>query len=111
MILFNPKVLKISGIESLDNLIRGLIEISPDKRFSMDVYLNHPFFKEDYKQITNLDFPVKSCEKKELKEDSSEISKYKTNLVSNKRKRKREENQNQKKNARQEEAAKLNRRL
>ena len=74
MILFNPKVLKISGIESLDNLIRGLIEISPDKRFSMDVYLNHPFFKEDYKQITNLDFPVKSCEKKELKEDEKNNS-------------------------------------
>ena len=49
--------------------------------------------------------------KKELKEDSSEISKYKTNLVSNKRKKKRADNQNQKKAARQEEAAKLNRRL
>jgi len=53
MIMYNVKLLKETGIKSLDNLLRGLIEISPEKRISMDEYLNHPFFKEDIKQFNN----------------------------------------------------------
>ena len=69
MINLGQKVLKISGIKSFDDLIRGLIQISPQKRFSMDEYLNHPFFKEDFKQIPIFDLKSILNKKKDLEED------------------------------------------
>ena len=64
MAQFKTTILKKTGIESLDNLLRGLIEISPEKRISMDEYLNHPFFKEDLKQLNN--FAIQKEKEKDL---------------------------------------------
>ena len=79
MAKFNIKFLKKTGIESLDNLLRGLIEISPEKRITMDEYLNHPFFKEDIKQLNN------SVMQKE-KEEELISNKKKEDLISDKKK-------------------------
>ena len=47
----NQHFLKKTGIESFDDLIKKLLEFDPDKRISMEGYLNHPFFNEDPKNL------------------------------------------------------------
>ena len=39
------KLLKKTGNEELDDLIRKLLEKDPLKRLNWDEYFNHPFFK------------------------------------------------------------------
>ena len=41
---FGTKLLKKTGLQSLDDLLLGLLQIEPSKRFSKEHYLNHPFF-------------------------------------------------------------------
>ena len=54
MFNYGQKYFHKSGNESLDNLIKGLLEIDPKKRISMDEYLNHPFFEKNSKKINTL---------------------------------------------------------
>ena len=42
---YGNKLIRKTGNEELDDLIRKLLEIEPSKRLSWDEYFNHPFFK------------------------------------------------------------------
>ena len=44
--IINGKILKKTGLESLDDLIEKLLKVSPDERISFEDYFNHKFFKE-----------------------------------------------------------------
>ena len=72
MIHCKTKYLKKTHIKSLDELIEGLLEISPEKRISMEEYLNHPFFKEDLnylKENKNFVEEIKSKENEIKKQE------------------------------------------
>lgn len=64
-------ILKTTGIASLDNLLKGLLEISPENRLSMKEYLNHPFFKEDLKNIKQEN--EKKIEENKIDENENKI--------------------------------------
>ena len=69
--------LKKTGIESFDDLILKLLEISPEKRISMEEYLNHKFFKEN---INNLEKPILNKSEEHMNsnnKDNKEINKIK----------------------------------
>ena len=54
--IFHKKLLiKKSGLKSFDDLIAGLTQIDPENRIDIDDYFNHEFFKEDLKNLKNLD--------------------------------------------------------
>ena len=44
-----------SGNKSFDNLIVSLIQKNPKDRINIEDYLNHKFFKEDFKNLKNFD--------------------------------------------------------
>ena len=83
MILFGEKNLKKTGIKSLDDLLEGLLAISPDERISMEEYLNHPFFKEDLEDlkqnenIINQTNVIENYIKKEEKKEEKKIEEKK----------------------------------
>ena len=71
------KLLKKTGIKSFDDLILKLLEISPEKRISMEEYLNHKFFKEN---INNLEKPILNKSQEQMNsnnKDNKEIKKIK----------------------------------
>ena len=39
------KILKSSGNDNFDNLIRGLLTSIPNQRLTWEQYFSHPFFK------------------------------------------------------------------
>ena len=80
------------------------------KRFATNVARAMYLLKVNQKKSEKKEEDEKD-EKIELKEGSREINRYKRILVSDKRKQKRQENQNQKKQDREQEAARLNRKL
>lgn len=60
MIKHKTNNLKKTGIKSLDELIKGLLEISPEKRISFKEYFNHPFFKEDLNYLNKIKIFLKN---------------------------------------------------
>ena len=52
------KQLNLTGLESLDNLIRELLKENPDERISFEDYFNHKFFKEKDEVVKN--FKIKN---------------------------------------------------
>jgi len=66
-----------TGLGSFDELILKLLEISPEKRISMEEYLNHKFFKES---INNLEKPILNIFQENMNsnnKDYKEINKIK----------------------------------
>ena len=64
-----------TGLGSFDELILKLLEISPEKRISMEEYLNHKFFKES---INNLEKPILNISQENMNshnKDNKEINK------------------------------------
>ena len=45
------KLSKEKGLDNLYHLLSSLLEKDPNKRISMEEYLNHPFFKEDQMEL------------------------------------------------------------
>ena len=88
MLHFKTKYLKKTHIKGLDELIEGLLEISPEKRISMEEYLNHPFFKEDLNYLKeHKDFV------EEIKSKENEIKKQEEEnkqIIENKHKKEEE---------------------
>ena len=70
------KYLKKTGEKSFDDLMIKLLEISPEKRISMEEYLNHEFFKG---HNNNLEKPIliKNQEHMNFNTDNKEINKIK----------------------------------
>ena len=56
--ILSNKQLKLTGLESLDNLIRELLKENPDERISFEDYFNHKFFKEKDEVVKN--FKIKN---------------------------------------------------
>ena len=56
--ILSNKQLKLTGLESLDNLIRELLKANPDERISFEDYFNHKFFKEKDEVVKN--FKIKN---------------------------------------------------
>ena len=83
MIHLGTKNLKKTDIKSLNDLLEGLLAISPDERISMEEYLNHPFFKEDLenlkqnKKIENQTNIIDNYIKKEEKKEEKKIEEKK----------------------------------
>jgi serine/threonine protein kinase len=56
--ILSNKQLNLTGLESLDNLIRELLKENPDERISFEDYFNHKFFKEKDEVVKN--FKIKN---------------------------------------------------
>ena len=56
--ILSNKQLNLTGLESLDNLIRELLKANPDERISFEDYFNHKFFKEKDEVVKN--FKIKN---------------------------------------------------
>ena len=69
--IFSGKILKKTGLESLDDLIEKLLKASPDERISFEDYFNHKFFKEKDDFIKNFKYQNDKIEKNK-KEDKKE---------------------------------------
>ena len=63
------KSLKGEKFNNLRNLLTGLLQISPEKRISMEDYLNHPFFKENPEDLGFLYIGMSDNEDNESKND------------------------------------------
>ena len=77
MTILGLKLLNKTGIKSFDDLMLKLLEISPEKRISMEEYLNHKFFKEN---INNLEKPILNKSEEHMNsnnKDNKEINKIK----------------------------------
>jgi serine/threonine-protein kinase ULK/ATG1 len=66
--ILSGKILKKTGLESLDDLIEKLLKVSPDERISFEDYFNHKFFKEKDDFIKNFKYQNDKIEKNK-KED------------------------------------------
>ena len=70
------KVLKKSGNDNFDDLIRGLLTFNPDERLTWEQYFNHPFFgnkpfseqKQKIKNEINIILKVRKIDIKRLKD-------------------------------------------
>ena len=82
MIKTGLKCIKKTGLKSFDDLILKLLEISPEKRISMEEYLNHKFFKEN---INSLEKPILNKSQEHMNsnnKDNKEIKKIKDYALS-----------------------------
>ena len=52
---FKNSLLKSTGNEELDNLIKNLLEKGPGKRLNWDNYFNHPFFRDKINLIYEIE--------------------------------------------------------
>ena len=60
--------------EDLSNLLKGLLETNPEKRISMEDFINHPFFKGNIGNIKNEKKPAKSKVNLKLKDEKKQLN-------------------------------------
>ena len=60
--------------EDLSNLLKGLLETNPEKRISMEEFINHPFFKDNIGNIKNEKKPAKSKVNLKLKDEKKQLN-------------------------------------
>ena len=74
------KFLEKSGNSILDDLLNGLLQKEPDKRFSWKKYLNHPFFQNKPTDVINKINTSDEKESPDNKENKKEINVENVNL-------------------------------
>ena len=60
--------------EDLSNLLKDLLETNPEKRISMEDFINHPFFKDNIGNIKNEKKPAKSKVNLKLKDEKKQLN-------------------------------------